>query len=581
MNNRKLIAVIFFKISHTHHELIKGMISQAERCNCDLAIFSMFSTTENDHGEECIFELINFEKIDGLIFMDSSFWSDSIRDYTANLIKEKCSKPVIVLNSILKEDYAFYNLKINDKQYIHEITSHLIEEHELKKIYFLTGPKNNYIAQERTKGYIQAMNSHNLTVEKNYIRYGDFWTDSGEILADDIISGKIEMPEAVVCANDIMAIALANKLESASISVPDKIAVTGFDALPESILNTPAITTYLPPDALYGSLLVCKLLNLIEKKELYSPKLYNGKMIFNTSCGCRTFDNEFMKKVKNRIMYNDRCREKIEAGYMPEKLLFADTIEKFIFGVDELTYLIHGYDRYFLCLNSDFVNNYYSSSTGYSEDMVVMLDKIEFVKVSRNIRFKKEDMLPALHESSPKPRVFYFTPLHFNNKCYGFSAVTFKDRSTIIDYAYRTWNKNISSALHFLNTKERSNAINIEQQLQSTNVQIAPRWLYQILLDMSHPENFIAGLPRMLEMSHVSQEHLTRIFKKYLGVTPTNYINDLRLKYASDLITKKNIDITDACFASGFNNISHFYHTFKKKYGCSPKQFIKQKNAEG
>ncbi|MBP1565559.1 MAG: substrate-binding domain-containing protein [Oscillospiraceae bacterium] len=581
MNNRKLIAVIFFKITHSHHELIKGITAQANSCNCDIAIFSIFSADDQENGEKCIFDLINFEKTDGIIFIDSSFWVDKVRDYTAELIKEKCQKPVIVLNSLLTEKYNFYNLKISDKQYIHEITSHLIEKHHFSKIYFLTGPKGNFLAEERIKGYLLAMRSYNLNVKSEYIRYGNFWTESGELLANDIASGKIEKPEAVVCANDIMAIALANKLESLGFAVPDDIAVTGFDASSESILNTPSITTYLPPDRLYGSLLVCKLLNLIEKKELHSPKLHNGKMIINTSCGCRTFDNEFMKTVKNQIVFNDKCREKIDAGNMPEKLLFADNLEKFIFGVDELTYLINGYDRYFLCLNSDFIIDHHSPQSSYSDEMIVMLDKIEFVKVSRNILFQKTDMLPALSEASAKPRVFYFTPLYFNSKCYGFSAVTFKDNEMVIDYAYRTWNRNISNALHFLSTKDTSEKLDITRHIQKSMVSVAPKWLYIVLRDMSRPENFILGLPRMLDISHVSQEHLIRVFKKYLGTTPTHYINDLRLEYAVSLIEEKNYEITDACFSSGFNNISHFYHTFKKKYGCSPKKFITQKNAEG
>ncbi len=577
MNRKKTIAVIFLKIYPADYDLINGITAQANRCNCDVLIFSLLSGKSN---EECIYDLINFEKTDGIIFLDYTFWEEDIREKVAAMINENFKKPVICLNSIIKEKYNFYNLRTSDKQSIFEITSHLIEKHNHKKIYCLTGPSDSFPAIDRLKGYQQAMKHHNLKIYDSYIHYGDFWTESGKKLGEDIAFERIEKPDAVVCTSDMMAISLIKALRTSGIKVPEEIAVTGFDALNESIMNNPSLTTYCPPNGLYGSTLVCRLLNMIEKKERYSTRLSSGKMILNSSCGCNTFDNEFMKKVKDQLSHKEECTTKIEDGNMYEKLLFADTIEKFIYGVDELTYLINGYERFFLCLNSDFVNGTKNSSKSLSSKIMVMIDKVEFTKVTRNIHFKKEDTLPALHEDNRKPRVFYFTPLCFNGVCYGFSSVIYKDKSRIIDHAYILWNKNVSNALHFFNTKERSSQITLNHDMQSSIVHLAPKWLFETMYAMSRPENFIQGLPRLLEITHCSQEHIIRTFKKYLGKTPTEYINDLRLTYAADLILQKNYDITDACFSSGFNNISHFYHKFKEKYNCSPGEYIKRKNSK-
>lgn len=102
-----------------------------------------------------------------------------------------------------------------------------------------------------------------------------------------------------------------------------------------------------------------------------------------------------------------------------------------------------------------------------------------------------------------------------------------------------------------------------------------PNRLCRLLDQMNDRENFIEGLPKLLELSGISQEHLTREFRKYLNMTPTEFINQKRISYAAELVLNSSNDMIDICFMCGFNSLSHFYHIFKKTYGCSPTQFIK------
>ncbi len=102
-----------------------------------------------------------------------------------------------------------------------------------------------------------------------------------------------------------------------------------------------------------------------------------------------------------------------------------------------------------------------------------------------------------------------------------------------------------------------------------------PLWLADVINEMSKPENYIAGLPRLLKLAHTSQEHLTREFRRHLDLSPTEFINLKRLNYAAELIVEGKMEITEICYACGFNNLSHFYHCFKNQYGCAPKKFSK------
>lgn len=104
-----------------------------------------------------------------------------------------------------------------------------------------------------------------------------------------------------------------------------------------------------------------------------------------------------------------------------------------------------------------------------------------------------------------------------------------------------------------------------------------PQWLEITCDKMQKPENFIAGIPRMVEISGKTQEHLARTMRKHLDVSLSQYINDLRLNYAVNLIINTNLHVTDICFEAGFGNISCFYSLFNKAYGMSPVQFRKSK----
>lgn len=102
-----------------------------------------------------------------------------------------------------------------------------------------------------------------------------------------------------------------------------------------------------------------------------------------------------------------------------------------------------------------------------------------------------------------------------------------------------------------------------------------PLWFSQLTQDMEQPEHFAAGIECMITLSGKTREHLSRCIRKYLGVTATEYINDLRINYASNLLINTNAPILDICFTCGFQNVSRFYQVFKKKYDKTPSEFRK------
>ncbi|MBN1864700.1 MAG: helix-turn-helix domain-containing protein [Victivallales bacterium] len=103
-----------------------------------------------------------------------------------------------------------------------------------------------------------------------------------------------------------------------------------------------------------------------------------------------------------------------------------------------------------------------------------------------------------------------------------------------------------------------------------------PAWLDELCAKMRQKNNFIKGLHRMQELACCSPEHLCRCFKNRLGQSPTEFINELRINYAASLLIHSDEKIFTIAMNSGFANLSHFYHQFKKIYRLSPAVYRKK-----
>ncbi|SDG57392.1 AraC family transcriptional regulator [Desulfosporosinus hippei] len=78
-------------------------------------------------------------------------------------------------------------------------------------------------------------------------------------------------------------------------------------------------------------------------------------------------------------------------------------------------------------------------------------------------------------------------------------------------------------------------------------------------------------------VTNLSPYHFSRVFKAEVGKTPMDYMLDVKIYHAKELFLKcRDKSVTEICFESGFNNLSHFSRTFLKKVGITPTDFIRQ-----
>ena len=111
--------------------------------------------------------------------------------------------------------------------------------------------------------------------------------------------------------------------------------------------------------------------------------------------------------------------------------------------------------------------------------------------------------------------------------------------------------------------------------------QPAPDWLISACDEMRiHREQYLfSDTNELVRLSQKSREHLTREMKKAYGITPSMFMNRLRLEYAAELLKTTDLSVTEILVQSGFGNVSYFHARFREMFGLSPREYRRQNRA--
>jgi len=102
-------------------------------------------------------------------------------------------------------------------------------------------------------------------------------------------------------------------------------------------------------------------------------------------------------------------------------------------------------------------------------------------------------------------------------------------------------------------------------------------WFDYLCDELKKPVVFQKSKLDMCAICGKSKEHISRTFKTNLGMTPSGFLNEIRLNYAANLLVNTNLSVLDVSLESGFDNLSWFYKKFNEKFGVTPKDFRKNK----
>jgi LacI family transcriptional regulator, galactose operon repressor len=167
------------------------------------------------------------------------------------------------------------------------IVTHLVEDHGKRRIYHVDGPSGMPDAAQRRSGLLQVLRDHPAARLAGATR-GSNYVDSGLAAGRRILAEcRDELPDAVVAANDQMAIGVLRSLTAAGIRVPEQVAVVGFDDILPGDLCKPPLTTVHQPMRMLGERACDRLLERIATPGLPPQvELLPTELVLRRSCGC-------------------------------------------------------------------------------------------------------------------------------------------------------------------------------------------------------------------------------------------------------------------------------------------------------
>jgi LacI family transcriptional regulator len=123
----------------------------------------------------------------------------------------------------------------------------------------------------REAGYRRALAEADRTVDEDLVVRGEFTREAGRAAAE-ILFGRPDRPDAIACANDLIAIGVLDAARALGLRVPDDLAVTGYDDVEAASLVTPALTTVVNPARQVGRACGEALLRQLTADEAEPPR---------------------------------------------------------------------------------------------------------------------------------------------------------------------------------------------------------------------------------------------------------------------------------------------------------------------
>lgn len=164
-------------------------------------------------------------------------------------------------------------------------TEHLIN-HGHRKIAFVRGTPGVVDGEQREAGYREALAQYGLPFRSEWAVNGHF-TEEGGMRALDALLELPERPTAVFAANDEMAIGILVEARRLGLSVPEELAVVGFDNIRLARLISPALTTVNQPRMDGGFRLAQNLAQRLSGSADPEHILLQADLVMRQSCGCK------------------------------------------------------------------------------------------------------------------------------------------------------------------------------------------------------------------------------------------------------------------------------------------------------
>ncbi len=435
--------------------LCEGITKRAKELDFNVAFFTGFFVGESKWGERAIFNLADYRQLAGIVIALGTFQDKTIADDLVKQIEENYDGPVI---SILVKTENFYNLLIDEEVSLGPVFKHFIKDHGYRDIGYMSGPFDNTDSLKRLNSYKKIMKENNLPAGDDLIYEGDFWKFKGKQACDYWMEHHGKIPEAIICANDYMAISVCNELINRGYKVPEDVSVSGFDGIVNGLAVVPSLTTIQVPFKALGENAVKIISEILSGKKCGQDTYAEVELILRESCGCGK---------PERIVTLQRQRDFYVAAEEANQYDMANTFlsislenitdtEGLYNVVFNHVFQVKEYKSLMICLNESMEqsNSGRSIDDPFDEQMKLVVSIRKYVLCEHaSTVFPRNELLPE-NVISDEPQVYYFLPIHFKDHCFGYIGMSLWEGGGY-SYSLNTYMANISNGLENMLIRRR------------------------------------------------------------------------------------------------------------------------------
>jgi diguanylate cyclase (GGDEF)-like protein len=230
-----------------------------------------------------IFDLVGPKCVDALLLMSGTLANYIGPAAMARYCKRFSPLPTCSIAVALE---GIPSILVDNATGMRQAVVHLITVHGCRRIAFIRGPEVNEEAELRFRVYCDVLREYGLPLKKEFVVSGDFQRSAGVEAVSVLFDSSREKPDAVVAADDYMALGVMDSLPARGLRVPEDVAVVGFDDVEEARFAEPPLTTVHQPLYEKGRFAMETILAMLRNERVAERLVMHTDLVTRTSCGC-------------------------------------------------------------------------------------------------------------------------------------------------------------------------------------------------------------------------------------------------------------------------------------------------------
>lgn len=422
---RKKIAVLMASIDREYQlDFASGLASAGSKIGMDVCIFNSqghmnVAISTSEIGESMIYDLPELNGFDGIISMPATMGNDTAIRKLYEVLAPIKGKPHV---SIDVPQEGAVTISFNDRISMEEMTEHIISEHGARRIAFVSGPANSNVAAERIDACRKVMQRHGLESDDRMIFDGQWTRIGGREAAEKLLDMGGELPDAIMCGNDDMALSVIECLNEHGIRVPKDVIVTGFDALREAIMR--GVTTVCRPIDRSARKAIEILNSWIDGEEPKEKTVVLSTIpIFGDSCGC----TQSLEHINEKLRALGSERWNMEAT-LTRVSMFSGAMAG-VGNENEAHEKIHEFVKnwnireFYLCVDPSICRDVEDRQCSSYPKEMLLLYGARGGKLYSYQMIPTSDLTPVMREMRKNAVCLVFCPLYYRDRSLGYVAM--------------------------------------------------------------------------------------------------------------------------------------------------------------